>query len=117
MKKQVEAWIKFADTDLLTVSEIIERPELMNVAAFHCQQAIEKYFKAFILKNEKPLVKIHNLLKVSLFIHKNRFLYGIVEVKNASSRFLSSTESCPIAILLSITEIGRFSSIPVSIYD
>ena len=62
MKKQVEAWIKFADTDLLTVSEIIKIPELTNVAAFHCQQAIEKYFKAFILKNEKPLAKIHNLL-------------------------------------------------------
>ena len=62
MKKQVEAWIKFADTDLLTVSEIIEIPELANVVAFHCQQAIEKYFKAFILGNEKPLAKIHNLL-------------------------------------------------------
>ena len=62
MKKQVEAWIHFAEKDLLTVSEIIEKAELTNVAAFHCQQAIEKYFKAFILENEKPLVKIHNLL-------------------------------------------------------
>jgi len=62
MKKQVEAWIKFAEKDLLTVSEVIGMPELTNVAAFHCQQAVEKYFKAFILENEKPLARIHNLL-------------------------------------------------------
>ena len=53
MKKQVEAWISFAEKDLLTVSEVIERSELTNIVAFHCQQAIEKYFKAFILENIK----------------------------------------------------------------
>jgi HEPN domain-containing protein len=62
MKKQVEAWINFADKDILTVSEIIENPNLTNIVTFHCQQAIEKYFKAFILENEKPLLRIHNLL-------------------------------------------------------
>jgi HEPN domain-containing protein len=69
MKKQVEVWIEFADKDILTVSEIIENPKLTNIAAFHCQQAIEKYFKAFILENEKPLMKIHNLMT----------LYGIIK--------------------------------------
>jgi len=62
MKKNVEAWIEFADADLLAVSEIVERSELTNIAAFHCQQAIEKYFKALIIELEKPLPKIHNLL-------------------------------------------------------
>lgn len=62
MKKQVKMWIDFAEKDLLTVSEIIKNPEITNIAIFHCQQAIEKYFKAFILENEKPLTKIHNLL-------------------------------------------------------
>ena len=62
MKKQVEAWIKFAEKDILTISEIINNPNLTNIVAFHCQQAIEKYFKAFLLENEKPIIKIHNLL-------------------------------------------------------
>jgi len=62
MKKQVEAWIVLAEKDILTVTEIIENPDLTNIVAFHCQQAIEKYFKAFILENEKPITKIHNLL-------------------------------------------------------
>ena len=43
MKKQVEAWIDFAEKDILTISEIINNPALTNIAAFHCQQAIEKY--------------------------------------------------------------------------
>jgi len=62
MKKTVEAWVEFAYTDLLAVSEILGRPELTNIVAFHCQQAIEKYFKALILEVGKPLPKIHNLL-------------------------------------------------------
>jgi HEPN domain-containing protein len=37
--------------------------------AFHCQQAIEKYFKAYILEHDKPLLKIHDLPK----------LYGIIK--------------------------------------
>jgi len=69
MKKQVEAWIGFAEKDMLTVSEIIENNNLTNVVTFHCQQAIEKYFKAFILENEKPLLRNHNLLA----------LYGIIK--------------------------------------
>jgi HEPN domain-containing protein len=69
MKKQVEAWIKFAEKDMLTVTEIIGNSKLTNIATFHCQQEIEKYFKAFILENDKPLMKIHNLLT----------LYGIAK--------------------------------------
>jgi HEPN domain-containing protein len=69
MKKQVEAWIEFAEKDILTVSEIIHEPGLTNIVAFHCQQAIEKYFKAFILEKEKPLMKMHNLLA----------LYGVIK--------------------------------------
>ena len=68
MKKQVEAWIGFAEKDILTISEIIDNPKLADVVTFHCQQAIEKYFKAFLLEKEKPLSKIHNLLA----------LYGII---------------------------------------
>jgi HEPN domain-containing protein len=42
---------------------------LTNIVAFHCQQAIEKYFKAYILEHDKPLLKIHDLLK----------LYGMIK--------------------------------------
>jgi HEPN domain-containing protein len=73
MKKQVEDWIKFAEKDIIAAEKIIENSDLANIVVFHCQQAIEKYFKAFIMENEKPLLKIHNLPK----------LYGTIkEVKD-----------------------------------
>jgi HEPN domain-containing protein len=73
MKNQTRDWISMADKDLLTVSEILENEELTNISVFHSQQAIEKYFKALILENEKPPAKIHNLLA----------LYGMVkEIKD-----------------------------------
>jgi len=62
MKKQVEAWVKFAQKDLLAVYEIVEKPDLTGVAAFLCQQAIEKFFKALIMKFGKPPARTHNLL-------------------------------------------------------
>jgi len=62
MKKQVEAWVRFARRDLSAVYEIIEKPDLTGVAAFLCQQAIEKLFKALILKYEKKPARTHNLL-------------------------------------------------------
>jgi len=69
MKKQVEVWIDFAEKDILTITEIINNHALTNIVAFHCQQAIEKYFKAYILENKKSIIKTHNLLA----------LYGIIK--------------------------------------
>jgi HEPN domain-containing protein len=52
---------------------IINDEFLTNIVAFHCQQAIEKYFKAYILEYDKPLLKIHDLPK----------LYGMIkEIKD-----------------------------------
>ncbi|GBU24282.1 hypothetical protein R83H12_00910 [Fibrobacteria bacterium R8-3-H12] len=31
---------------------------------FHCQQSIEKYFKAYLFKHNKQIPKIHDLLKL-----------------------------------------------------
>jgi HEPN domain-containing protein len=73
MKKLVNDWIILAEKDVKAASVIINEEYLTNVVAFHCQQAIEKYFKAYILEYERPLLKIHDLLK----------LYGIIkEIKD-----------------------------------
>jgi HEPN domain-containing protein len=73
MKKLVSDWIVLAEKDIKAAAIIIDEADLTNMVAFHCQQAIEKYFKALIAEYEKPLLKIHDLLK----------LYGIIkEVKN-----------------------------------
>jgi HEPN domain-containing protein len=73
MKKLVSDWIILAEKDIKAASLIINEEYLTNILAFHCQQAIEKYFKAYILEHDKSLLKIHDLPK----------LYGIVkEIKD-----------------------------------
>jgi HEPN domain-containing protein len=66
MKKQVEDWVLLADKDLKAAEIIIndEHP-LTNIVAFHCQQAIEKYFKAFIIEKDGTLIRIHDLIKLN----------------------------------------------------
>jgi HEPN domain-containing protein len=66
MKKQAEDWVLLADKDL-QAAEIIFNNEypLTNIIAFHCQQAIEKYLKAFIIERDGPLIRTHDLIKLN----------------------------------------------------
>ena len=81
MKKQVEDWILLADKDLYA-SELLIKDEhpLTNIVAFHCQQTIEKYFKAFLIENDVPLIKTHDLIKLNGMIKEIKDL-GIDEQK------------------------------------
>ena len=37
------------------------QPVILDVACFHCQQAVEKYFKAFLVWEKQDFPKTHNL--------------------------------------------------------
>ena len=64
MKDKTTAWVFFADRDILTAKTIIDYTELTGEVAFHCQQAIEKYFKAYLVEHGKEVRKIHDLLSL-----------------------------------------------------
>jgi HEPN domain-containing protein len=64
MKNKTAGWVFFAKKDIALAETIIDNPEFTGEIAFHCQQAIEKYFKAYLAEHEKPVAKIHNLLKL-----------------------------------------------------
>jgi HEPN domain-containing protein len=66
MKKQVEDWLLLADNDLYAAEIIIKDDyPITNIIAFHCQQAIEKYIKAYLIENDVPLIKTHDLIKLN----------------------------------------------------
>jgi HEPN domain-containing protein len=66
MKKQVEDWVLLADKDLYAAEIIIKDDyPLTNITAFHCQQAIEKYLKAYLIEKDIPLLKTHDLIKLN----------------------------------------------------
>src|SRR5690625_661153 len=61
-KNIIELWIEKANHDLTNVSMILEiNPMILDIACFHCQQAVEKFLKAFLLFNDQELIKTHNL--------------------------------------------------------
>jgi len=68
-----QAWTFFADKDLALAEFIAERPEFTGELAFHCQQAVEKYLKAYLAKSKTPFKKTHDLVEL---YHK------VKEIKN-----------------------------------
>jgi len=72
MKKQVNHWFSFANKDLKSAKLLINDDTLTTIAAFHCQQAVEKGFKAILEQFNQRIAKVHNLevlyAKVSSFI-------------------------------------------------
>lgn len=55
-------WLDRSEEDLLAAKILSENEDCYNSSAFHCQQAIEKALKAFILLKSNILVDGHNLM-------------------------------------------------------
>ena len=69
MKNETSGWVFFANQDMISTKTLIDYAEstgaeLTGNVAFHCQQAIEKYFKGYLVEHGKDIQKIHDLLKL-----------------------------------------------------
>jgi HEPN domain-containing protein len=64
MKPLTHDWVKKAEEDFLVASQIMRRKKQrgFNAACFHCQQTVEKYFKARLHEAEIPFPKTHDLV-------------------------------------------------------
>ena len=71
MRRQARVWLDSAHDDLEVVEEIIDREDLTHMVAFHCQQAIEKSFKAVLEEYEKSVPRIHDLITLNSKIEKH----------------------------------------------
>lgn len=58
----VKAWLVRARNDLATAEFLIEgRADLLDTAVYHCQQAGEKALKAWLVSQNMPVQKTHDL--------------------------------------------------------
>ena len=64
MKQTTKDWLTAAEDDLLAAKTLMNDSRLTNVAAFHCQQCLEKCFKAKIEELEKTPIKSHDLFRL-----------------------------------------------------
>jgi HEPN domain-containing protein len=62
LKRYVQQWIDKADEDRLVVHQLLEADSIARgTMGFHCQQATEKYLKAFLIFHGIEPERTHNL--------------------------------------------------------
>lgn len=59
--KKYYEWIDKASEDMICAQKLLDDERCYDIAAFHCQQAIEKALKAFLLLKTDKLYDGHNL--------------------------------------------------------
>ncbi len=64
---EIRQWLEKADHDRLAAETLLaHEPPLTDVAAFHCQQAVEKLLKAYLVYRSIPFEKTHDLRLLAL---------------------------------------------------
>ncbi|MDR0516433.1 MAG: HEPN domain-containing protein [Fibromonadaceae bacterium] len=66
MKSETKNWLYFANNDIHMISDNIntEDPEATGAIAVFCQQAVEKYLKAYLIEHSVDFPKTHDLLNL-----------------------------------------------------
>lgn len=64
MNEQVEQWLKFAYQDLRS-AEVLLKEEIYSQTCFHCQQCVEKTFKAVLVHNGLSVPHTHSIVTLS----------------------------------------------------
>jgi HEPN domain-containing protein len=92
MKQTTKDWLTAAEDDLLAAKTLSKEYKLTNLVAFHCQQCLEKCFKAILEEQEKPSIKSHDLLRLQLnadiqLSDSEKILLGVINEVYIDSRY------------------------------
>jgi HEPN domain-containing protein len=92
MKQTTKNWITLAEDDLLAAKTLAGEDRLTNLVSFHCQQCLEKCFKAIIEEKDKPSIKSHDLLRLQLnagvkLSEQEAIMLGIINEVYIDSRY------------------------------
>ncbi len=61
MREIVREWVKKGESDFIAAKTLVQQKGLENQTGFHCQQAIEKWVKAYLIEQNEEIRKIHDL--------------------------------------------------------
>lgn len=65
IKDLVRKWIQKAEKDLLTAERELSFEEpVTDTVCFHCQQAVEKHLKAFLVYHQVYFAKTHRIMEL-----------------------------------------------------
>ncbi len=93
MRTEISNWLEQAERDLIT-SENSFNARDYYASVFWSQQAVEKGLKAlFIFKENKPILKVHDLTLLCDKVHAPEKIYKIAEKLTPSYIFARYPES------------------------
>lgn len=71
----VNEWLNMAKKDIKGAKILYEHDADYEIVCFHCQQAIEKYLKGFLISKTGELQEGHSLIKLckKAMLHENSF--------------------------------------------
>ena len=59
---EIKEWFQLAEKDLLSAQILLNHePPIIETSCFHCQQAIEKALKAFLVWKGQSFEKVHDI--------------------------------------------------------
>ena len=68
MKFLTGEWIKAGYIDLKAIAYMLEDADMTTVVSFHCEQAIEKFFKALLEEKDITVPKTHDIRRLHKLI-------------------------------------------------
>lgn len=81
--KHLNQWIEKAEHDLIAAKLIIEhQPIILDIACFHCQQAVEKYLKTFLVFKKEEFPRTHNLDLLIQICSAHLAAFELIDLKN-----------------------------------
>jgi len=114
-------WLKAANDDLVLISNIIENAGLTHLVAFHCQQAIEKSFKAILEYNSSSVPKKHDLLALKDLIFDYLKIENEDMLESLNSLYIESRYPGSLGLLPNgrptVEDAKEFYSFAKNIYD
>jgi HEPN domain-containing protein len=70
MREIVQEWVDKGNSDFIAAKTLAPKKGLENQTGFHCQQAIEKWLKAYLIKQGEEIQKIHDLMALVIYCGK-----------------------------------------------
>ena len=110
MKPETNLWIEKANQDFKTVEILMQSNEgPPGIICYHCQQAAEKFLKAFLIENNVEFPRSHDLLLLleKFIIPIDETFMEIISEATDLTGFATSTRYPDIADNLDV-QIARF---------
>jgi len=86
--KYIKQWLNRADNDIKIVEHELSFPKteiLKDIVCFHCQQAVEKYLKSFLIYNKIEISKTHNIELLLMKCAEIDIEFNQIDIKELSN--------------------------------